>query len=288
MAAIWKGSLTLGLLNVPVELRPAVKSDHIAFRLLHDRDNTPVKYERVRADSGKTVPWSDIVKGYEYEKNKFIVLTDDDFKAAALEQSHAIDVTDFVSEDAIDPRFFDTPYFLVPGKGADKSYAVLREAMRAMRCVGIGTIILRQSQHLAGVHVVGDALVLELMRFASEIVPADDYSFPGRGGLRPAELSMAKQLLENLRGEFEPEKYGNEYRANLMRIIRAKSKGKAVKLKAMAGGAKDGKVLDLMERLQASLRQTKGGKTRGRTEVTRLRPAKTKIGTKRVARRRTA
>ena len=104
MAAIWKGSLTLGLLNVPVELRPAVKSDHIAFRLLHDRDNTPVKYERVRADSGKSVSWSDIVKGYEYEKNKFIVLTDDDFKAAALEQSHAIDVTDFVSEEAIDPR----------------------------------------------------------------------------------------------------------------------------------------------------------------------------------------
>jgi DNA end-binding protein Ku len=258
MAAIWKGSLALGLLNVPVELRAAVRPDHISFRLLDKADHTPVKYDRVRADDGTRIPWKEIVKGYEYAKNKFVIVTDEDFKRAALEQTGMIDIVDFAPKADIDLRYFDTPYFLVPGKAGTKTYAVLREAMRAMECVGIGTMILRQTEHLVGVHVVGDALVLELMRFANEIVPAGEYSFPGKTGVRPAELSMARQLLESLRGDFEPKKYVNEYRANLTRLIKAKSKGHTVKLKH-AGDSPDGKVLDLMSRLKASLAQTKGG-----------------------------
>jgi DNA end-binding protein Ku len=258
MATIWKGSLALGLLNVPVELRAAVRPDHISFRLLDKTDHTPVKYDRVRADDGKSIPWKEIVKGYEYAKNKFVIVTDEDFKRAALEQTGMIDIVDFAPKADIDLRYFDTPYFLVPGKAGSKTYAVLREAMRAMECVGIGTMILRQTEHLVGVHVVGDALVLELMRFANEIVPADEYSFPEKAGVRPAELAMARQLLESLRGDFEPKKYVNEYRANLTRLIKAKSKGHTVKLKR-ADDSPDGKVLDLMSRLKASLAQSKGG-----------------------------
>ncbi len=256
MAAIWKGSLALGLLSVPVELRAAIRPDHISFRLLDKSDNTPVKYERVRSDDGASVPWNEIVKGYEYKKNKFVVLTDEDFKRAALEQTGVIDVVDFVSKQDIDARYFETPYFLVPGKAGAKAYAVLREAMRSMDCVGIGTIIHRKTEHLVGVHVVDDALVLELMRFANEIVPADEYSFPPAKGMRPAELAMARQLLESLRGDFEPKKYVNEYRANLTKLIKAKSKGHAPKLTHVAGPA-DAKVLDLMSRLKASLDQSK-------------------------------
>jgi DNA end-binding protein Ku len=294
MAAIWKGSLTLGLVNVPVELRPAVQPDHISFRLLHAEDNTPVKCERVRADNGKTAPWSEIARGYEYAKDRFIVLTDEDFKTAALEQSHSIDIMDFVAEDAIDPRFFETPYFLVPSRGGDRAYAVLRDAMREMHIIGIGTIILRKSQHLAGVHVVKDALVLELMRFENEIVPADQYALPGESNVRPAELNMAKQLLENLRSDFEPGKYTNKYRANLMRIINAKSKGKEPRLKTSNTGEQDHKVLDLMERLQASLRQGKNGKHAHPAKAAPKPASKaapkdaTKGATKRVAQRRSA
>src|SRR5919112_4649352 len=178
MAAIWKGSLAFGLVNIPVELRTAVRADHISFRLLHEEDLSPVKYERVCQADGETVPWNEIVKGYEYEKGKFVVLTDEDFKAAALEQSKTIDILDFVKEEEIDPRYFETPYYLVPAKNAEKSYALLREAIRSTGAVGIGKIIIRQTQHLAGIRVVGEALVLEIMRFANELIDTDTLNLP--------------------------------------------------------------------------------------------------------------
>jgi Ku protein len=121
MAAIWKGSLTFGLVNIPVELTTAVRADHISFRLLHEEDLSPVKYERVCQADGEPVPWNEIVKGYEYEKGKFVVLTDEDFKTAALEQSKTIDILDFVKQDEIDPRYFETPYYIVPAKGGEET-----------------------------------------------------------------------------------------------------------------------------------------------------------------------
>ena len=263
MATIWKGSLTFGLVNIPVELRSAVRSDHISFRLLHEEDLSPVKYERVSQRTGQPVPWNEIVKGYEYAKGKFVVMTDEDFKAAALEGSKTIDILDFVQEAEIDPRYFETPYFLVPSKGGEKAYALLREAVRNAGAVGIGKIILRQTQHLAGVKVVGDALVLEIMRFATELVSPEEHSFPDAGLVRPQELKMAEQLVANLEQPFEPEKYTDEYRANLMRVIRAKMKGKQIAPAEESEEPGDAKVLDLMARLQASLGQAAAGGKRG-------------------------
>src|SRR5687768_5761531 len=144
MATIWKGSLSFGLVTIPVEMRSAVRSDHISFRMLHAEDLAPVKYERVSSKTGETVPWGEIVKGYEYEKGKFVVLTDDDFRAAALETAKTLEILDFVKAEEIDPRYFETPYFLVPSKGGEKAYALLREAMRNSDGVGIGKIIIRQ------------------------------------------------------------------------------------------------------------------------------------------------
>jgi len=260
MAAIWKGSLTFGLVNIPVELKTAVRADHISFRLLHKEDLSPVKYERVCQAEGEPVPWNEIVKGYEYEKGKFVVLTDEDFKTAALEQSKTIDILDFVKEDEIDPRYFETPYYLVPAKGGEKPYALLREAIRQTGSVGIGKIIIRQIQHLAAVKVVGDALVLEIMRFANELVEAKEFSFPSREAIRPQELQMAEQLVANLAEPFDPTRYTDEYRANLMKIIKAKMKGKKVKLEEPEGEAPDSDVLDLMSRLRASLEEGSGKK----------------------------
>jgi DNA end-binding protein Ku len=255
MAAIWKGSLTFGLVNIPVELKTAVRADHISFRLLHKDDLSPVKYERICQAEGEPVAWNEIVKGYEYEKGKFVVLTDEDFKEAALEHSKAIDIIDFVKEDEIDPRYFETPYYLVPGKGGDKPYALLREAIRQTGSVGIGKIIIRQTQHLAGVKVVGDALVLEIMRFANELVDTGEFNFPNRNAVRPQELQMAEQLVQNLAEPFDPTRYTDDYRANLMRIIRAKMKGKKPKLEEPEGASPDSGVLDLMSRLRASLEE---------------------------------
>jgi DNA end-binding protein Ku len=274
MASIWKGSLTFGLVSMPVHLQAAVREDHISFRMLHSEDLSPVKYERVCQSDGEPVPWSEIVKGYEYEKGKYVVMSDEDFRAAALETSDAIEILDFVREDEIDPRYFETPYYLVPGKGADVPYALLREAIRQSQSVGVGKIVLRQKQHIAAVKALGDALVLELMRFQHELVDPAEYRFPTAERVRPQELKMAEQLIANLAGPFDPSKYNDEYRANLMRVIRAKMKGKKVKAAAEPERApEDAQVVDLMERLRRSLGETGkrgsgrvragGGKRRG-------------------------
>jgi DNA end-binding protein Ku len=284
MAAIWKGSVAFGLVNIPVELRTAVRSDHISFRLLHEEDLSPIKYERVCQAEGEPVPWNEIVKGYEYEKGKFVVLTDKDFKAAAIEKTNTIDILDFVRQEEIDPRYFETPYYLVPSKGAEKSYALLREAIRSTGAVGIGKIIIRQTQHLVGIKVLDEALVLEIMRFSNELVDPSEYSFPSREKVRPQELKMAQQLVENLEESFDPSKYTDEYRANLMKVIKAKMRGKKIKLEEPEGEPVDSGVLDLMSRLKASLDQG-GGKKTARTKrgTTTTRARATKAGKRKSA-----
>lgn len=259
-STIWKGSINFGLVNIPVGLHSAVREEGISFKLLREKDHCPLGYERVCKDKkGEPVPWDQVVKGFEYEKGKFVVLSDDDFKKAALATSKTFDIQDFVREDEIDPRYFEKPYYLVPTGQGGKAYALLREAMRETGTVGIGTITLRQKQYLAGVKVVGQALVLDLMRFASEVVGQDEFAFPGEEGIRPQELKMAEQLVTSLTGEFEPAKYKDEYHANLQRIINAKLKGKKVNLKEAAEPEPTG-VIDLMERLQKSLEKKGGAK----------------------------
>jgi DNA end-binding protein Ku len=250
--AMWKGSLAFGLVNIPVELYSAVRDHRPKFRLLHGKDESPVHYERVCQAEGKPVAWEDLVKGYEYERGQFVVLTKDDFKTAALEKTKTLDILDFVDPKEVDERYFETPYYLQASKGADRSYALLREAIRESGKIGIAKIILRDSQHLASVEVIGDALVLTMMRFADELADLDDFKFPKSEGIRAAELKMAIQLVENLSAKWEPEKYTDEYRDNLMRLIQAKIKGRKPKL-VERETPRQAEVVDLMERLRASL-----------------------------------
>jgi DNA end-binding protein Ku len=250
--AMWKGSLAFGLVNIPVELYSAVRDHRPKFRLLHGKDESPVHYERVCQAEGKPVAWEDLVKGYEYERGQFVVLTKDDFKTAALEKTKTLDILDFVDPKEVDERYFETPYYLQASKGADRSYALLREAIRESGKIGIAKIILRDSQHLASVEVIGDALVLTMMRFADELADLDDFKFPKSEGIRAAELKMAIQLVENLSAKWEPEKYSDEYRDNLMRLIQAKIKGRKPKL-VERETPRQAEVVDLMERLRASL-----------------------------------
>ena len=180
MRPTWSGTLTFGLVAIPVTMHSAVRSkDRISFRMLHKDDLSPIKYERVCEAEGNAVPWNEIVKGYEYKKGKYVVLTDEDFKAAAIESSKTIEILDFVNADEIDPRFFETPYYLLPGKAADKPYALLREAIRSTGKVGIGKVTLRSnSYHLVSIRTDGDAMTLEIMRFADELVDETTFSFP--------------------------------------------------------------------------------------------------------------
>ena len=259
--AMWKGAIAFGLVNIPVELYSATRDHRPKFRLLHAKDESPVHYERVCQSEGKPVGWEDLVKGYEYEKGQFVVLTKDDFKTAALEKTKTVDILDFVDPKEIDERYFETPYYLQPGKGADRAYALIREAIRDSGRIGVAKIILRDAQHLAALEVIGDALVLTMMRFADELADLGDFRFPKSGDIRAAELKMAKQLVESLSAKWEPEKYTDEYRDNLMRIIKGKLKGKTPRLKERET-PQQAEVIDLMARLRASLEGTaRKGKT---------------------------
>lgn len=257
--SIWKGSLAFGLVNIPIELYSATRDHRPKFRLLHAKDEEPVRYERVCQKEGKPVAWEDLVKGYEYAKGQFVVLTKDDFKTAALEKTKTIDILDFVDPKEIDERYFETPYYLQPGKGADRAYVLLREAIKASEKIGIAKIILRDAQHLAAVEAIGDALVLTMMRFSDELADLDDFKFPKKGDLRPGELKMAQQLIGNLVSEWQPDKYTDEYKENLLRVINAKVKGRKPKLIAGDTAPQQAEVVDLMARLRASLEGNKAG-----------------------------
>ena len=253
MRAMWKGSIAFGLVNIPIELYSATRDHRPKFRLLHAKDEEPVRYERVCQKEGKPVGWEDLVKGYEYAKGQFVVLTKDDFKTAALEKTKTIDILDFVEAAEIDERYFETPYYLQAGKGADRAYVLLREAIRASGKIGVAKIILRDAQHLAAVEAIGDALVLTMMRFTDELADLKEFNFPRKAEIRPAEMKMAQQLIGNLVTEWDPAKYSDEYKENLLRVIKAKVKGKKPRLVGEDATPKQAEVVDLMARLRASL-----------------------------------
>ena len=253
--ALWKGSISFGLVNIPIELHTAVRDHRPRFRMLHAKDRSPVRFQRVCVKDGHPVAWEDLVKGYEYAKGRFVVLTKEDFQAAALEKTRTVDIIDFVKSDEIDDRYFETPYYLVPAKGGERAYALLREAIREAGRIGIATFILREAQHLAAVEVIGDALVLSVMRFADELVDTENFSFPAASNIRKPELDMAKALVNSLASEWDAEKYTDKYRENLLRIIQGKVKGKDVDLEPTSEAPR-AEVVDLMERLRRSLEQS--------------------------------
>jgi DNA end-binding protein Ku len=258
--ALWKGAISFGLVTIPIELHTAVRDHRPRFRMLHAKDKSPVRFERVCVRDGRPVAWEDLVKGYEYSKGHFVVLTKEDFKAAAVEKTRTVDIVDFVKAEEIDDRYFETPYYVVPGQGGDRAYALLREAIRESGRVGIAKFILRDAQHLAALEVIGDALVLSVMRFADELVDVGQFSFPKLKDVRKPELALATSLVESLAAKWDPDKYTDEYRENLMRLIKGKMKGKEVRLEAVEE-PRQAEVVDLMERLRKSLEAGGTGKT---------------------------
>jgi DNA end-binding protein Ku len=260
--AVWTGAIAFGLVNIPIELHRAIRETRPRFRLLHAKDKSPVRFERVCERDNRTVAWSEVVKGYEYAKGKFVVLTPEDMKRAALEKTRTLDILNFVPGEDIDDRFFETPYYVAPGRGGERAYVVLREALRESGKTGVGKIMLRETQHLAALEPMGDALVLTMMRFPNELADLSEFRFPRAAAQRPQEVQMAKALIDQLSAKWDPEKYTDEYEANLLRVIRAKLKGTAPRLKAERPDARQEKVVDLMERLRQSLAGSRSAASR--------------------------
>ncbi len=265
MRAIWKGSISFGLVNIPIALYPATRREDLKFRLLRGSDLSPVNYKRVAEKDGKEVPWEQIVKGYEYEKGKFVVLNEKDFQRVDLEATQTVDIQDFVDVEEIDPMYFYKPYYLEPQKGGDKAYVLLRETLEKTNKVGIAKVIIKTRQYLAGVKPLKHALVLELMHFAEELADAEKLNVPKRSsepGKR--ELDMAKALVENMSAEWNPTKYKDDYRDALLEVIEEKveSGGEEIEEKPKAKKPSS-KVIDLVAVLQESLAKSQGnGKKR--------------------------
>ncbi len=255
--AIWKGSISFGLVNIPIGLYPATRKEDLKFRLLRKADLSPVNYKRVAEKDGKEVPWNEIVKGYEYEKGKYIVLKDEDFQRVDVEATQTVDIKDFVDEDEIDPIFFYKPYYLEPQKGGDKAYALLRDSLKEKKKVGIAKVVIKTREYLAGVKPEDGALVLELMHFGDELIDTSRLNIPKKAEVGKRELKMATALIDSMSAKWDPEKYKDDYREALMHVIEEKVEagGKEIEEKPRKA-AKPTKVIDLVKVLQQSLEQT--------------------------------
>jgi len=267
--AIWKGSISFGLVNIPIALYPATRREELKFRLLRKSDLSPVNYKRVAEKDGREVPWDQIVKGYEYEKGKYVVLKDEDFQRVDLEATQTVDIQDFVNQEEIDPMFFYKPYYLEPQKGADKAYALLRDALKDSGKVGIAKVVIKTRQYLAGVKPEDGALVLELMHFADELADTGKLNVPKKTEVGKREMNMAKSLIDSMSSKWDPENYRDEYREALMEVIEEKVEvgGKEIEEKPKRA-PKPTKVIDLVSVLQKSLEQT-GTKKKATTKSRR-------------------
>src|SRR5437899_6783970 len=267
MRAIWKGGISFGLVNIPIALYPATRKEELKFRLLLAKDLSPVNYKRVAEKDGKEVPWDDIVKGYEYEKGKYVVLKNEDFQRVDLEATQTVDIQDFVDQEDIDPMFFYKPYYLEPQKGGDKAYVLLRDALEESKKVGIAKVVIKTRQYLAGVKAVDGVLVLELMHFAEELADSDQLHVPKKIEPGKREINMAKALIDSMSSKWNPEKYRDDYREALMEVIEEKVEagGKEIEEKPKKA-PKPTKVIDLVSVLQKSLEKTGGAKKRTTTK----------------------
>ena len=263
---IWAGTLSFGLLNVPVSLMPGERRADLHFRMLDARDNAAIRYERVNAETGEEVPLKDIVKAFEYEKGNYVLLEPDDIKSAASQGKEAVEIEAFVDADAIPPQYFEKPYVLVPGKKAEKGYVLLRQTLKSTGKVGIGRVVIRTREYLCAVMPQGDALILLLLRFEEELVDPADYKLPSGNAseyrVNDEELAMAKQLIASMADKWTPADFRDEFKHRLSAVIekRLKAKGMVTNVDGRDEADEEAattNVVDFMSLLQKSLASNK-------------------------------
>lgn len=259
--AIWKGSLSFGLLNIPVSLQTAVEDKDLHFSMLDGKNLAPIHFQRVNAETGREVPYDRIVKGYEYKKDQYVIMDDKDFKAANVKATQTIDIEDFVLLEDIDTMLFEKPYYLVPQKDGKKGYFLLRDALEATKKTAVAKIVIRTKQHLCAVMARGDYLVLEILRFAHEVKDVKEVNYlkdvAGKASYTPRELKMAEDLIKGMTAKWKPDKYKDTYYNDIMKRIQAKvkaGKGKTIEEPEVEEELiKPTKVEDLMPLLKQSL-----------------------------------
>jgi DNA end-binding protein Ku len=259
MRPIWKGSINFGLVNIPVTLYTAVRPEEIRFRLLRDKDLSPIQYKKVAEVDGKEVPQKNIVKGFEHTKGEFVVITEEEMESADVIATKTVTIETFADLADVNPLHFYKPYLMEPDKGADHAYVLLREALNTTGKIGIARVVISSKQHLAAVRPQGEVLILELMHFAQDMVDVTEIRRPGPQSLPKKEMDMARMLVATMEEPWQPENFRNDYLEKLRGIIQAKVKagGKPVKGRAAAPPAK---VIDLMAALQESLKAGAGKK----------------------------
>jgi DNA end-binding protein Ku len=256
---IWSGAISFGLVNVPVKLYSATSSKDVRFHQLDGKSKSRIKQKRVSVATGEEVPYEDLIKAYEIAPDNYVTITSEELDALDPKATKTIDIEDFVDLDQIDPVYYERPYYLVPDKGGQKAYALLRNAMRETNKVGIARVVLRTKQYLAAIRPKDDALVMETMLFADEVNPLDELDLPGPDvDVTDREEKMARSLIDSLTTDFEPDKYKDEYRARVLELIEQKASGQEIVVEESAEEAP--RVVDLMAALEASLAAVKEGK----------------------------
>jgi DNA end-binding protein Ku len=255
MRAIWKGNISFALVTIPISLFSATRKNELSFHYLHKKDMSPVSYKRFCDTEEVEVPWEDITRGYEYEKGQYVEITDEDLEKADVEHSRTIQIMEFVSEQEIDPLYFDKPYYLEPQKGGEHAYALMREALAKSKKVGIAKVVLKSREHLAAVKAVGDLMTMQTMRFAHEIVDAGSLNVPKQTEVPKKEMDLANTLINSMTDTFDPKKYKDDYYEKVNEVVQMKVQG--VTPAAPAAKIKGpGQVIDLMEVLKESLKET--------------------------------
>jgi DNA end-binding protein Ku len=275
MRALWRGAISFGLVTIPVSLYPATRREELKFRLLRKSDQSPVNYRRVAEADGKEVPWEQIVKGYEYEKGKFVIIKDEDFARVDVEATHSVNIVNFVSLDEVDPLLFYKPYYLEVGKGGDKAYVLLRDALIESGKIAISTVVIRTRQHLAAVKPQKKGLMLELMHFPQELVDASEFKQPVEKAAGKAEMQMANQLIQSMTSEWKPEQYTDQYHEALEKMIEEKIEHGDKAAPAAAKKKKPTNIVDLVSVLQQSIQKTKTT-PKSASSTGKVRPARRK------------
>lgn len=255
MRPIWSGSISFGLVNIPVKLLSAVQAEDLNFDMLSKKEMAPIRYARIDTKTEKEVAWKDIVKGYEYTKGKYVIIEEEDFKKASPEKSHAIDIVLFAKQEEIDPVYYEKPYYIIPAKGGEKSYRLLLNALEKSGTVGIAEFMLRNRAHVCAVKVFNDVLLLNQMRYQEEIREVPEVEIKNQK-ITEKELQLAIKLIEQLTEKFDPSAFKDTYVAELKKVIKAKAAGKTIRI-ADEPKKTTGAVKDLMEVLKQSLEKGK-------------------------------
>ncbi len=264
--ALWKGAISFGLVHIPVELHKAVESHDLDLTMLDKRDFSPIGFKRYNKSSGKEVTWDNIVKGYEYSDGEYVVLSDEDLRLANPKATQTIDILAFVDADSVPLTYFETPYYLAPGRGGDKVYALLRETLLKAGRIAIATVVIRTRQHLCALVAVGDSIIMNTLRYATEIRSVDDLKLPGDAGITDKELKMALSLVEDMSEKWNPKAYHDTYREDVLKLVEKKVKaGQTHTLTEPTGEAPVPKASNVVD-LVALLKQSLGNKGRRASE----------------------